>query len=498
MYAGAGLPHRWMHRKAEVWGPRALLVGCVTGAALTLGGCATQYRPVVAAINPVGPAAQPTKYAFAVSDPNELNAAGTLNGLLTLVDVSGDTTLATPSIIPKPTYFAYSASNAIGFVINAQNSLNSVYLGSPQSLITSQVVTTTLPTGANAPSLSGFAFGSAGRILVPEIGTSAVSIFSATSPALQQQISVTQNPVYVVGSDGTPRAYVISQGAAPGTSTGQVAAIEASSLSVSATIPVGLNPVYGVETTDNRRAFILNSGSGTVSVINVTNNATDSAHPTISLDPGGKLGLQPVWADIATSTNQLVVVSRRANDANGYLSIINIPLCNALAQPTNSTCDPTNPNDAANFGQVLATVPVGINPTQVSALSDGSQAYVSNEGDRSPASGPQIEGSVSAVNLVSGQVQATITAVTAFTAAGVTDPINPPTCGVIATATAASQACVYGHPTTIASTTGTPTGKVYVTSPDNNYMTVIETDTDTVVTHINLQGTGVRVQVSTR
>ena len=55
---------------------------------------------------------------------------------------------------------------------------------------------------------------------------------------------------------------------------------------------------------------------------------------------------------------------------------------------------------------------------------------------------------------------------------------------------------IYGHPNTIAATTGTPTGKVYVTSSDNKYMTVIETDTDTVDTHISLQGLGIRVYVT--
>ena len=467
-----------------------MLAGWLAGTALTLGGCATQYRPVVAAINPVGPAAQPTKYAYAVSDPNELNATGSLNGLITAVDVSGDTTIATPSVIPRPTYFAYGASTDIGFVINAANSLNSVNLSTPQNLITSQVVTTTLPTGANAPSLSSFSFGNAGRIFVPEIGTSALSIFSATSPSLQQQISVAPNPVYVVGADATPRAYVISNGTTPG----QVASVEATSLSISATIPVGNNPVYGVETADVRRAFILNQGSGTVSVINVTNNSIDSANPTIQLDPGGTLGLQPVWADLAPATNQLIVISKRANDANGYLSVINIPLCNALAQPTNPTCDATNPTDGVGFGEVLSTVPVGVNPAQVSVLTDGSQAYVANSGDGAA----RIEGSVSVVNLVSGQVTATITGSTAYGATGVPDPVTVPSCSVVAVATAASNACVYGHPSSIAATTGTPTGKVYVTSPDSNYMTVIETDTDTVVTHVNLQGVGVRVVVSAR
>ena len=496
------MPHRWMHRKAGIWGSRAWPAGCVTGAALSvavglaigLGGCATQYRPVVAAINPVGPAGQPTKYAFVISDPNELNTTSALNGLLTVVDFSGDTILATPTILPRPTYLAVQASGATGFVINAENSLNSVPLG--PSVITSQVVQTTLPTGANPPTLSAFTLGTTAQIFVPEASLSAVSIFSTPSPALRQEIAVGANPVYVVGSDNTPRGYVISNG--NGTGSGQVAAIEASSLSVSSTFAVGVNPVYGVETTDVRRAFILNKGSGTVSVINVTNNAIDNANPTINLNNAngnGITGLEPVWADFATATNQLVVVSQRAGDANGYLSIINIPLCSAVAQPTNPSCDATNPIDGVGFGQVLATVPVGVNPTQVAALVDGTQAFVANSGD--PFTSPEIEGTVSAINLVSGQVTATVTGVTSY-AGGAADPITVPTCNVIAAATAATQACVYGHPTTIAATTGSPTGKVYVTSPDSNYMTVIETDTDTVVTHINLQGIGVRVQMSAR
>jgi YVTN family beta-propeller protein len=52
------------------------------------------------------------------------------------------------------------------------------------------------------------------------------------------------------------------------------------------------------------------------------------------------------------------------------------------------------------------------------------------------------------------------------------------------------------HPTFIAATTGTPTGKVYVTSPESKTMTVIRTDTDAVDTTIPLQGFGVQVRVT--
>jgi hypothetical protein len=59
-----------------------------------------------------------------------------------------------------------------------------------------------------------------------------------------------------------------------------------------------------------------------------------------------------------------------------------------------------------------------------------------------------------------------------------------------------------GRPIYIAATQGTPTGKVYVVSADtvapnkNSVMTVIRTETDTVETTVNLQGTGVSVRVT--
>ena len=345
---------------------------------------------------------------------------------------------------------------------------------------------TTLPAGASAPTVSAFTLtsnttaGSTGRILVPEVGRSAVAILTAgTAPALAQEITVAPNPTFVVGTDGTPRAYALSAGTRTG--LGNAAAIEGSSLSVSANIPVGVNPVYGVQTADLRRAFITNQGSGTVSVINVTNNALDNAHPTINVGPN------PVWADLVAATNELVVLNQGDKNTPGSLSIISIPLCNAVAQASNPSCDPNNPVDGAGFGTVIATVPVGINPQAVSVLSDGSRAYVANMGR---ASDPN-SGSISVVNLSSGVVTATIPAATALNAAGQPNPVATPTCpdGSVLT-------CAYGTPTTISVTSGTPTGKVYVTSANSNYLTVIETDTDSVDTHINLQGQGVRVRVS--
>ncbi len=407
-------------------------------------GCGNTYRPVVTAINPVGPAAQPQKFAIVVS-----TTGTTSPGLVTIVDFAGDTVLITASIGVSPYYFATNAAGNTGYTLNGDGSITSFDIST--SLLSSQVLQTTLIAGANPVSI----FPQSTNSYIPEPGRNAVAVLLGTPPALKQELPIAAGytPVYVVGTSTASRAYSINQAAGGG--NGQVAAIETTSNTLSSTIPVGNTPVYGVMTADGKRAFIMNQGDNTVSVINVQTNALDVV-PAGATNPisVGSVGSAPLWADFATTRNELVVANAGNGTTPGSVSIINIPLCNATALPTNPNCDPTNPADATGFGQVLATVPVGVNPRMVAVLSDGTRAYVVNQADST----------VSVVNLTTNTVSATI-------------PV-PATI----------------HPNFISVIAGTPTGKVYVTSPESETMTVIRTDTDTVDTTIPLQGKGVMVR----
>ena len=449
---------------------RPILLGSAAALSVFVAGCGNQYRPVVSAINPVGPASQPGKYAIAISNPSPSSP-----GLLTFVDFAGDTVLSTPQVLSNPNYLALAPGGAQGYVINSAGSFNDFPAGSPESLLSSDIGQSTLSAGSSPVSITAVSLsGTTASVFVPEPGLSQVAALTS-SGSLDQNIGVPNNPVYVVGASAAARAYVISEGDQVTPST--VSSIESGNLAVSSTIPVGINPVYGVMTADGKRAFILNKGSGTVNVINVVNNGPDLAMPVIPAT--GTLGSHPVWADLSPITNELIVLNQGDGVHPGSLSIINIPLCSTASPATNPNCDAANPVDAVGFGTVLATVPVGINPVMVSVLQDGTKAYVANQGNAAAG----VEGSVSVVNLVSGTVSATIQGISP--ASATSDPNTTPT-------------DVYGHPTTIAATTGTPTGKVYVTSVDNKFMTVIETDTDTVTTHVNLQGLGVRVVVTSQ
>jgi DNA-binding beta-propeller fold protein YncE len=398
------------------------------------------------------------------------------------VDFAGDTVLSTPQILANPIYVALAQGGGQGYAINSAGSFNTFPSGSPDTLISSQIGQSTLSAGSQPVSITSVALaGTNASVFVPEPALSQVAALTGTG-SLDQNIGIPNNPVYVVGANGARRAYVISEG--DGKTASTVSSLESGNLAVSSTIPVGINPTYGVMTFDGNRAFILNKGSGTVNVINVVNNGPDQAMPIIPAT--GTLGLNPVWADLSPLTNQLVVLNQGDGTHPGSLSIINIPLCNTASPATNPNCNPANPVDAVGFGTVLATVPVGINPVMVSVLQDGTKAYVANQGVICAANATNctnVEGSVSVVNLASGQVSATIPAVSATLATADTNT---------------TPGSAYGHPTTIAATTGTPTGKVYVTSQDNKFMTVIATDTDAVETHVNLQGLGVRVVLTSQ
>jgi DNA-binding beta-propeller fold protein YncE len=448
------------------------------GCALLLTGCGETYRPVVSAINPVGPAGQPTKYAVAISSPSS-----TQPGLATFVDFAGDTVLSTPQIQVNPSYFAVTSSGSQGFTINPVGALDTFPLSSPTSLLTQNIVQATLPANLTPVSVQAITLtGSATDLFIPETQTSSaaasIAVLSSSGPSLLEQVAVPDNPVFVVGAQGTARVYAISQGSVAG-ANGSVAALEsASPIAVSATIPVGVTPVYGVMTSDARRAFILNKGSGNVSVINVTNNATDSTTPTIPAT--GALGVNPVWADLSPVTTQLIVLSAGNGTTAGTLSIVDIPLCTINTVVGNPGCDTSNPTDATAFGTIAATIKVGINPSMVSVLQDGSYAYVINQKD-STGTCATGEGSVSVVSLQTDTVVTTICGIS--TTAGTSSATSSP-------------GLIYGHPNSVIATTGSPTGKVYVTSGDNNYLSVIYTDTNTVQQHINLQGTGVRVLIT--
>ncbi len=437
-------------------------------------GCGNTYRPVVSAINPVGPAAQPQKFAVAISTTG--TTANPTPGLVTFVDFSGDSVLITAQIGVNPYYLILNSGGTTGFTLNSDHTLTTFDVDT--SLLQSNILQTTLLPGANPVSI----FPEGANTYVSDPGLNVISQFTGQPLNLQQELTINPafTPIYVVGISGAPRSYAITPSINGG--LGQVSTIETTSNTIDPTpIPVGHGPVYGIMTADAKRAFIMNQTDGTVSVINAQTNQLDIV-PAGATNPI-PVGTSPLWADFAPARNEMVVANAGDGVHQGSVSIISIPLCSANALPSNPNCDPNNPVDAVGFGTVLANVPVGINPRMIGVLQDttNSRAYVVNGGNPNlpcaapTAAQPLGNCTVSVINLNTNTVTATIPIPLSVL------PLSP---------------ILNGHPNYLAVTNGTPTGKVYVTSPESNFMTVIRTDTDSIDLTVPLQGNGVSVRVT--
>jgi DNA-binding beta-propeller fold protein YncE len=387
--------------------------------------------------------------------------------VVTILNRSGDSISALATLGNGPLAFALDSTGSEAYSQNCDGTINTVPITA--SLQTNKVASSTLLADAvpiNALAITGTQY-------IVEQGRNAIAAMAGNPPALKQEIFVAPSVINMVGVSGAQRVYSISQGNSGSTGfqwgtcadpssvsvTGEADAIENASLTVSARLPLGVCPVYGISSADGQRAFVLNRGSGTITVINSQLNTVDTA-----LNPTGTINLcggttpcnaGPVYASLYTPGALLVV----SNYDNNTISVIDVSL-------------DVYGNDSANFGKVLATIPVGSNPAAVTVLQDGSRAYVANEGipcTGSNSSTCTTNGSITIVNLTSFTVEKTIQLGTA----------GP-------------------NPRSIASTYTYPIGKVYVSSQNSPNVIIIRTDTDVVSATLQMQGNVVDLQTTTQ
>ncbi|MFP5234735.1 MAG: YncE family protein [Acidobacteriota bacterium] len=438
---------------------RLVAAGALFLAGAFVAGCGNGYRPVITPISPSGPAAQPSGYAVTLSSPGPNSP-----GVASIIDYSGDTIMAQANVGANPVAFSVDGTGGNAYTLNGDGTLT--YFPVSRTLQQLNVQYTTLPAAASVVNL----FTPSAGLWATDLNGNVADVFSGYPATFKLAIPVGTTPVALVGSGSLgQRDYAITQNFAdstgvacnvsPRTATanGEADAIETSSYTVSARLPVGKCPVFAVMSPDQRRLFVLNRGDDTITVINSQNNAIDACtpflnqngqlvtcHPSLPLSTSaGLTGTNvpviagPVYAEYNGATNQLVVSDYDGN----AVSVIDVSL-------------DVYGNDSATFGTTF-TIPVGTNPASVTALYDGSRAYTANQGD----------GTVSVVNLSSHTVEKTL-------------PVN-------------------GHPRTVVSTKNSIYGKVYVSSPDSPYLSIIRTDQDIIDTNVLVQGNIVDVRVST-
>jgi len=481
--------------------------------AVLIAGCGDNYRPTVYPVNTNGPAPQPTSYAVVVSAPTPAEGAGT-NGIVTIIDYSGDTIMVEATIGPSPTAFTLDEQGATGYTLNSDGTLSNFAITT--TLQTKNVSYSAVTPGSQLVNLMPPSAG----LWATDLTGNVVDLFTGSPQALQKSVPVSSSgvsptmPVFIAGSATLTgqREYVLSQnqpdtaiGAivcntptlfpalVAGGKVGSATPIEVSSDTADPVIPVGVCPVYAVQTPDQQRLFVLNRGDDTITVINTAKNTLDqcpvplvagkcpspyntnqngqpitfhpvlplstasltaaNAPPSCNMTSNPTCGMGTVAGPVYAEYNAATEQLVVADYDGGSISVIDVSL-------------DEYGNDSANFGNTY-TIHVGntaaSNPASVTVLNDGTKAYTANQNDGSP------NGTVTVVNLSTYTVEKTLT--------------------------------VAGHPRTVVNTQNSEFAKIYVDSPDSPYITIIEsspTITDQIDTAVLVQGLPIDIRTTTQ
>ena len=484
-----------------------------------IAGCGDNYRPTVLPVGSNGPAAQPTSYAVVVSS----TGSATSDGVVTIIDYSGDTVMTEATIGPGPTAFTLDVPSANGYTLNSDKTISNFPITT--SLQAKSVSFSSLSTTSAIVNLTPLSFG----LWASDLNGDVVDLFIGSPQALKATVPVATSassatmPMFIAGTP-TPsgqREYVLSQNVpdtAPMTCNltpttvgvnGVATPIETSAGTADPALaldpynpsnaPGGSTnaqcPVFALQTPDLQRLYVLNRGSDTISVINTENNTPDrctpftnqsgqlvTCHPILPLSltavsnltndagqPGAPTGI-PTTPPNGTAGMTTIAgpIYAEYNIATGQLVVADYD--GGTISVIDVSLDEYG-NDSSTFGTTY-TIRVGNtatpNPASVTVLYDGSKAYTANQNDDSTGNGTG-NGTVTVVNLFTHTVEKTIP--------------------------------VVGHPRTVVNTQNSEYSKVYVDSPDSPYITIIEstpTITDEIDTTVLVEGLPIDIRTTTQ
>ena len=319
----------------------------IAGALLLLAmGCNDTLRQFITPVPPATGDPQGLSHGIVLST----NPVASAPGSDLHIDVSGDTSVGIVPLGVNPVFLGKSGNKV--FVINSGDASNpptvSVYIALLPQAATVSVVTlpSTPPDQAITPIAGGTS--SSGNIFIANRDSNNISVISGGLLAVTATIPLPAgdtHPVMIAGNAANNQIFVVNQ------QSGTVTQVSTIDNTVVTSILVGSQPIWGVMSTDGLFVFVVNQGSGTVSVIDTSTSKVISTIP---------VGNAPATASpnfaFYDSTLHRVYVS---NTGENTISVIN----------ANGISDANPPITATTIG-------VSGTPTSVTALSDGSKAYV--------------------------------------------------------------------------------------------------------------------------
>jgi YVTN family beta-propeller protein len=264
------------------------------------------------------------------------------------INVSGDSVVGVVSVGPNPVFLGKSSNRA--YVINGNDTISgnetiSTYIA--LNPLNTQVNTVTLPPGTLGTALGG---GSNGAVYVTNgggaVASNNVPMIAPSVIAVTDSVTVGSRPVAIAGNGANSKIYVLNF------DSGNVTPISTTDNAVLPNIAVGTNPIWGVMAPDGVHVFIVNQGSGNVSVIDTL---LDQVIATVPV--GTTATPSPNYAVFEPTLQRLYV----SNTGENTISVIK-----------------ANGTDLANgiLPTKIADVAVSGTPASVTALGDGTRAYV--------------------------------------------------------------------------------------------------------------------------
>ena len=327
------------------FGARAAVLAAAIFLGLFCGACGDYFRPVANPLPPTtGGNPQRTAHAVVVS------SNGSSPGAAVIIDVTGDTNVGTftgDTFVGKSPVFA--ASNAgTDYVVNRDDdNVTTFTVPVPSSPLNLNKIT--LDAGAKPV----FVAVAQGKVFVAESGLGTVIDLGTN-----QRIQVGSNPVALVvpPAPNDTQLYALNQ------ADNTVSVIfPATDQVVGLPVNVGTSPLWGAASADGSTVFVLNQGSnttpGTVSIINTT---SDTVVNTFGVGIGSK------YIFYEATSNRAYVASPGANSpCGGAMSPCLYVFENntGMVTPVSMSGPPCN----------------ALHPIAVTALADGSRAYVADD-----------------------------------------------------------------------------------------------------------------------
>jgi DNA-binding beta-propeller fold protein YncE len=332
---------------------RFLWLGFVLSLYLICSGCGQTYRPIIIPNAPIFPNPKAAHTAVSINDNGTF-----VPGTAMVVDVSGDTNISVEDVGVAPVHAVQQAANQV-LVVNQSvtgSQGDSITKLTFNSILINGKSTISLPLNS-APNFVATTEANQAYVTLPGLTPPSVGIVNTNSNSLTNTIPVGVNPVALAETPNTQKFYVANQGDNTVSGFNTVDRSPRGVTSINA-------PVWLIVRSDSQRLYVL--GNGVVSTLDITATAgPDSLIDASITAPGATYmfydsnlnrlyipgGAQLTMLDVSQSTPHLIGAT---------------PIVVPTIQPSSRT--PADP--------CAATTSTTLNAVAVTALPDGSRAYV--------------------------------------------------------------------------------------------------------------------------